>query len=133
MRWFQLHPGIKRWHERVIKSISTRRYVENRFGYRLYIFDRVDTMVPEAVAWVPQSTVAHYINEIWMKVYLEQPDTQVLLQVHDSLAGQFPSSKRSECLEGLACAARSISVPYDDPLVIPFSIKTSMVSWGDCK
>lgn len=132
-RWFAIHPGIKRWHERVIKSISTKRYVENKFGYRLYIFDRVDAMVPEAVAWIPQSTVAHYINRVWMNVYLQHPEIQVLLQVHDSLAGQFPSHKKAECLANLASAARSVVVPYDDPLIIPFSVKTSSESWGGCK
>jgi hypothetical protein len=29
--------------------------------------------------------------------------------------------------------ALEIPVPYDDPLIIPTSLKTSKVSWGDCK
>lgn len=131
-RWFQIHPGIKLWHERIINQLKTKRYVENRFGYRAYYFDRLDSIVPEAVAWGPQSTVAHYINMIWLEVYRQLPEVQVLLQVHDSLAGQIPTHLRDNQLAAISKIASTIVVPYDDPLVIPFRIKTSPISWGDC-
>jgi uracil-DNA glycosylase len=130
--WFGAHPGIKRWHERVKSQVSKFRMVENRFGYRWYIFDRIDSIIPEAIAWVPQSTVSVVINKIWTTIYESIPEAQVLLQVHDSLAGQFPKEVRETCLPKLH-AAGQVTIPYPDPLVIPFSIKTSEVSWGDCK
>lgn len=129
--WFGAHPGIKRWHERVRDQITRRRYIENRFGFRWYIFDRVDAILPEAIAWVPQSTVSVVINKIWIKLYKEVPEAQVLLQVHDSLAGQFDSGL-PETAKRIEQAAKVV-VPYEDPLVIPFSVETSTVSWGDCK
>lgn len=136
--WFGAHPGIKKWHERVINQVTKYRFVENRFGYRWYIFDRVDSIMPEAVAWIPQSTVSVVINRIWKALdpygfdglYRER-NIEVSLQVHDSLAGQFPSPKKVECVaEILRCG--KVTIPYEDPLVIPFSVKTSEVSWGDC-
>lgn len=129
--WFAAHPGIKAWHLRVADQIAKRRFVENRFGYRWYIFDRLDGLLPEAVAWVPQSTVGIVINKIWAAFYRQLPEVQVLLQVHDSLAGQFPTH-RSQHLLPLMREASRITVPYDNPLIIPTGIKTSTVSWGDC-
>ena len=131
LRWFQVRPGIRRWHERTKNYLATRKYVENRFGYRWYIFGRVDSALPEALAWLPQSTVAILINRIWHAIYSQAPDIQVLMQVHDSLAGQFPTSQAATSLAQLKYLSR-IEVPYDDPLVIPTGFKTSEVSWGAC-
>jgi DNA polymerase I-like protein with 3'-5' exonuclease and polymerase domains len=129
--WFGAHPGIKRWHDRVKAQVLSKRYVENKFGYRWYIFDRLDSIIPEAIAWGPQSTVSIVINRIWRRIYSDLPQVQVLLQVHDSLAGQYPNHM-PELRGGIERAAGSIVVPYEDPLTIPFSVKTSEISWGDC-
>lgn len=129
--WFNAHPGVKRWHERVEEQITKRRFVENRFGYRWYIFDRLDTLLPEAVAWIPQSTVGIYINKIWIAFATNIPELQVNLQVHDSLAGQFPTHRRQHILP-LMQEHSKIIIPYETPLIIPTGIKTSEISWGDC-
>ncbi len=129
--WFGAHPGIKDVHTRVEEQIRKRRFVENRFGYRWHIFDRVDGLLPEAVAWIPQSTVGCIVNRIWVNVDSNIPEVQVLAQVHDSLAGQFPAHRKEICVKRLKEEAR-IVVPYDDPLVIPVGIKISDTSWGDC-
>ncbi len=132
-RWFAAHPGILKWHERTKAQLLSRRYVENKYGYRRFYFDRVEGLLSEALAWIPQSTVALTINRIWLKIYQEIPEAQVLLQVHDSLAGQVPTGRAEEVISHIQRAASSIVIPYEDPLVIPFSIKTSTKSWGDCK
>jgi DNA polymerase I-like protein with 3'-5' exonuclease and polymerase domains len=129
--WFGAHPGIEQWHGRVQREISSRRYVENRFNYRWHIFDRIDAILPEAVAWIPQSTVSICINRIWQRIHRDLKDVQVLLQLHDSIPGQFPTSKAAELLPKIREMSR-ITIPYDDPLIIPVSIKTSTISWGDC-
>ena len=131
-RWFQAHPGILAWHERVTRQVLKYRFVENRFGYRWYIFDRIDELLlPAAVAWVPQSTVGIVINRAWLAFHEHLPEVQVLLQVHDSLAGQFPTHRRDYLLPLMRDASR-IVIPYEDPLIIPTGIKTSPISWGDC-
>lgn len=129
--WFAAHPGVRRWHDRTLEQITKRRYVENHFGYRWYIFDRIEGLLPEAVAWIPQSTVSIVINRIWMNIYKQLPEVQVLLQVHDSLAGQFPTHKKAEMLRRIQECSK-IVVPYPDPLIIPTGISTSDVSWGEC-
>jgi DNA polymerase I-like protein with 3'-5' exonuclease and polymerase domains len=129
-KWFGAHPGIEKWHRRVEHDVTHRKWVENAWGYRWYIFGRPEGMLPEALAWIPQSTVAILINRIWKRVYDEMPEVEVTLQVHDSLAGQFPSNL-PDSLERLRNLAR-IPIPYSDPLIIPANPKTSTVSWGDC-
>lgn len=132
-RWFSAHPGIATWHRRTEEMLKSRRYVQNIFGYRRYYFDRIEGLLPEALAWIPQSTVALTINKVWLKVYEELKDVQVLLQVHDSLAGQFPRHLADWCCGRISDIASTVTIPYADPLVIPLGIKTSDESWGDCK
>jgi len=149
--WFGAHPGIKKWHDRISYQINKFRFVENRFGYRWYIFDRVDAILPEAVAWIPQSTVSIVINRIWMALFQNRPegewdlsvdhlwslfhkpawDTQVLLQVHDSLGGQFLTKNKEATMKRILELSR-IVIPYEDPLVIPTGLGTSEVTWGAC-
>jgi DNA polymerase-1 len=131
-RWFGARPGIKQWHDRTLHQIHTQRFVENKFGYRWHIFDRLEQALPAALAWVPQSTVGCYINRIWMNIYEQVPEVEVLIQVHDSLAGQFPLARAEHCLKEIARVSQVV-IPYEIPLVIPVGIKTSQVSWGDCK
>ena len=135
-RWFAIHPGIHAWHRRTEAQLKGKRYVENKFGYRRFYFDRVEGLLPEALAWIPQSTVACLINRIWLNLFnrFGQPgsnEIEILLQVHDSLCGQIPNSMIHLILPDIIKEAK-IAIPYSDPLIIPLGIKTSTKSWGDC-
>lgn len=132
-RWFSAHPGIKEWHRRTEYQLQTSSRVVNKFGFRRIYFDRIEGLLPEALAWIPQSTVGLYINKIWDAVVTQDPRIQILLQVHDSLVWQAPTSVFNECKESFRKIASSIVIPYDDPLVIPVGFKSSELSWGDCK
>lgn len=129
--YFGKYPGIKAWHTRTEEQLRRNRFVTNQFGYRRYYFDRIDGLLPEALAWVPQSSVAIYINKVWHRIHHNLPDVQILLQVHDSLVGQFPTHLKSPMVEALKREAREIAIPYPEPLVIPLGVKTSEISWGD--
>ena len=113
------------------KQLNTRRYVENKFGYRRFYYDRPEGLLPEALAWIPQSTVACVINRAWVNIYKNIPEIQVLLQVHDSLAGQFPTHLTDWAVKKMKEESQ-IVIPYEDPLIIPVGIKISNKSWGDC-
>lgn len=101
--------------------------------------DRITTNTyNEAVAWIPQSSVAILINKVWNKVVgvpefdipAEVPGVDILLQVHDSLVGQFDIDKPYLLDQVLEVA--KIPLPYADPLVIPMGAKVSDKSWGEC-
>jgi DNA polymerase-1 len=130
-RWFARHPGIKRWHERTEHLLLTKRMAINAFGFRRVYLDRVSGLLPEALAWVPQSTVALYINMIWDKWVTHCPEIQVLMQVHDSLVFQLPTHIAQSKVPYLRALAAEIQIPYPDPLVIPVGFKSSESSWGE--
>gem|GEM_PF-2127351 len=130
--YFGKFPGLRKWHDRMKDSVIKKRMVENVFGYRCYFFDRIEgTIFNQAIAWLPQSTVACIINRGYLNIYNNLKEVQVLLQVHDSLAGQFPANQRDWCMKRIQeeCA---IELPYAEPLVIPVGIKSSTSSWGAC-
>ncbi|MDE2103872.1 MAG: hypothetical protein KGL39_41935, partial [Patescibacteria group bacterium] len=129
--YFSRYPGIKKWHQRVEKQLRETKTVSNKFGYRRTYFERTDNILPEALAWIPQSTVGIYIDRVWIAIYENLPEVDILLQVHDSLAGQFPTHLAARCKHDILSLAKEIVVPYDDPLIIPLGIKTSEISWGD--
>lgn len=133
-RWYYgKFPGLRKWQEAVKDSVYKRKMVQNIFGYRCYFFDRIEgTIFNQAIAWIPQSTVACIISRAMKKLHREYPWIQVLLQVHDSLGGQFPTWRQAEA-ELIIQQAVEIELPYASPCTIPAEVHTSPISWGHCK
>ncbi|HEX6824750.1 MAG TPA: DNA polymerase [Nitrospiraceae bacterium] len=134
-RWFGAYPGIKRWHRRVENLLKSKKIAENKFNYRIMFFDRVDGLLPEALAWTPQSTVALVINTIVRRIFdkyetVFDDDVQLLLQVHDSVLTQIRTERLGMHIYLINKMFSEIVVPYDDPLVIPCDCKVSEVSWA---
>jgi hypothetical protein len=131
-RYFMMRPGIKRWHDRTEHSLVTTRSVRNAFGYVCFYFDRVETLLSKALAWVPQSTVGLVINRGLANIDRALPNVDILLQVHDSLDLQTHKSNFPFCIPDIR-KCLTITIPYEDPLIIPVSMKYSTKSWGDCE
>lgn len=130
-RWFEMHPGILDWHRRTNAALLGTRTVRNKFGYRRVYFDRVEGLLPEALAWVPQSSVAILISLMQMAIERELGDkAPILLQVHDSIMGQYRTEDEAIILPAIKRASH-IAIPYDDPLYIPLDLATSTSSWGE--
>jgi len=126
------YSAIRKWQERFVEEIKRTHSVSNKFGYRRHYFGRIDdSTFREAIAWLPQSTVGCLINRIWLNLWDAKGPVEVLLQVHDSLAGQFPAARKDESMDSLRLAGQVV-IPYPSPLIIPIGIKTSEKSWGDC-
>lgn len=131
-RWFSAHPGILEWHRRTEMQLQTTRTVYNMFGYRRFYFERIEGLLPQALAWNPQSTVGIVTNRGLMNIYQDLPQVQLLLQVHDSLVFQIPHNAVGTLLPKIKTALE-IVIPYDDPLIIGVGCEASSRSWGDCK
>lgn len=130
-QWFTAHPKILEWHKRTEYDLLIRKCVENKFGYKRHYFDRVENLLPEALAWIGQSTVAITINHALLAIEENIPEAQMLLQVHDSILLQVPSADVSRLLCPIWRLCH-IPIPYPDPLTIPVTMQTSEKSWGDC-
>lgn len=143
-RWLSLHPGVRRYHDRIRTALATSRTIHNRFGFRRIFYDRIDACFTEALAWIPQSTVA--LNTYYGALQLEnrywphqlapgwspngdRDKEGILLQTHDSVNFQFVN----EFVPGDPEIRKSLEkvIPYDDPLVIPWELKKSERSWGE--
>ena len=130
--YFSRFPKIKLWQDELKNQIFSRRMVENVFGYKFHILERIEgTVINEVAAWIPQSTVAILINHAYRNIFDNLKEVEVLLQVHDSLAGQFPI-ENAKHWETRILEEASIALPYAEPLIIPVGIKTSLQSWGGC-
>lgn len=130
--YYKRHPGLRDWHDRIRFDLQSTRTIYNRFGYRIVYFDRIDTVLPQAVAWGPQSTVALTCFKGALQLQKAMPFVEILLQVHDSLVFQVPF-RHAERYDDFR-RYLSVEVPYpNDPLIIPWGLAKSEVSWGDCK
>ncbi len=129
-RWIGRHPGLGRWHSRIKHQLQLSRTVYNPWGFRRFYFDRLDNVLPQALAWIAQSGVAVTINKAMLRIHHELPEAQLLLQIHDSLLMQVPTGLCPEIFP-VIIEKMQIVVPYKDPLIIPVSLKYSSSSWGE--
>lgn len=131
-RWFTKHPGILDWHRRTERDLQLTRTVKNAWGYKCPFFVRVEQILPEAVAWIGQSTVAISCSKGWDALE-NLPETEPLLQVHDSIVFQYKTATERSTLIAVRKALDEIKVPYPDPMELKWSLKTSRKSWGECQ
>lgn len=129
-RWFEMHPGIKRWHDRTQAFLNGTRTIHNSFGYRRVYFDRIDGVLPQALAWLPQSSIGILISLQHMAIEDACPELKIIMQGHDSIIGEYRTELESELLPRIQ-AALHIAIPYPDPLYIPLELATSTSSWGE--
>ena len=132
--WFTLNPGILDWHTRVEDSISRTRRVGNQFGLSITYFDRPENILPKAIAWVPQSTVAVSCSRGAVQLDAAAPWIQILLQVHDSVVFQVPFHRVSPSTFALIKRHLEVEIPYpNDPLTIPWGMASSERNWAEVK
>lgn len=131
--YFGMCPEIKRWQEDTVDQLENRGYIENPFGYRLWRWDRMSRKLKnEALAWKPQSTVGILINKALVAIDETVPEVELLLQVHDSLVGQFDSFL-GDAMKRKILAAATIPFQCTNELVtVPMGLKVSNTSWGAC-
>lgn len=108
-RYFTAFPSIKKWHNHTIRNVQTTNALWTPLGRKRWFFGRVkeDSVLREAIAHVPQSSIGELLNLILYRVFefmyiqrgtLTLPSGQVipmksvcqlLLQVHDSITVQW--------------------------------------------
>ncbi len=132
-KWLELNPEIAAWHQEVDFLVQRDRGISNPFGYSIRWFDRPHALRNKALAWEPQSVVAEVTYRVRRQVRKNAPYIQPLMQVHDSLVFQVRRSNFGKAVKDLYHITQSIEVPYPDPLIIPWGIKASSKSWGECE
>lgn len=126
-----IHPAIPKWHRRVEDEVVRTRTIRNAFGYRIVYLGRTDDVLPDALAWIGQGTVAIIANKVALNIRHNVPTAILLLQEHDSLVGESIITEWDTTAPLIREQFMRVVVPYPDPLVITPSLKTSAISWGD--
>lgn len=132
-KWLSLHPGIRAWQRQIEYDLQTKRRITNRFGNRIIYLERADNLLPRALAWIPQSTVAGLCSRGALGLSRECPWCEILLQVHDSIVFQIPKARVQP--SGFLAIRRALSlpIPYEDPLFIPWELSLSETNWGSVR
>lgn len=138
--YYTAFPRVKMWQVKTEDQLSRTRFLETPVGRKRYFMswaakDRSETM-REALAFVPQSTVADVLNrgllDLWERLHKVDAAADVLLQVHDEVVVQCRATHvkpvarlMRECLErkvrinGLTCQ-------------IPVDLATGL-NWDECE
>jgi DNA polymerase I-like protein with 3'-5' exonuclease and polymerase domains len=134
-KWFDIHPAIVGWHMKVRNTLQRNRTMVTKWGRKVTYHGRCDdNMWRDALAFVPQSTVADTINRGLINVYENMKGrVRVKSQIHDSLLLQVKDCEYKEDIIKEIERNMLIPIPYTEPLIIPVEAKMSYKSWGDCE
>lgn len=145
-----LHPFLRKWWKDVESTLYRTRTLFNLLGRRRIFYGHIQGTVPEAVAFVPQSTVGDVLNVgflnmegvpcpymvdrgIWDEFREIGPELREygfegLMQIHDAVAGQI-NEKDAE--RALPLIQRAMQIPLRNPrtyedFIIPAEIMADM-------
>lgn len=153
-----LYPGIGKWHRRVDAQLRKTSTIYNIYGYRRFYTDRLENLLPKALAWQCSSAVSITIDrgmkhvfgpnpygvpveimeedrfDPWSGVeYVGLPQVELLMQIHDSIIVQVPEETVDDIVP-VIIKRMEVEIPYPEPLVIPVTVKVGTRekrSWGD--
>ena len=91
-KYFGNFPEIREWQKSTIAEVQTKGYLITPFGRKRRFLGRTwdNSTLREAVAFVPQSLTADYINLGLLRIWKAYPEIRPLMQVHDSLLSEVP-------------------------------------------
>ena len=127
-RYHTIYPAIRQsYHARIKARLSQDRTVENCYGHKCTLMDRIDDrMYKQAYAYGPQSTVATKINKDGLVYVYNNQSTfkcmEVVNQVHDSIVLQVHTKYGWEAISHTLCMLRlslEKPIPWKEPIHIP--------------
>lgn len=148
LAYYNMYPGIKEWHRETAHSLGAKRAFTTPLGRTCTFFDRWgDSLLRKAYAYVPQATVADYLNIGLVKLndYLDEDADDFTIRTVLYLHNDFNSLEKTEELDTIilevpleyipGMVKTAIKFAFDIPITIkgrtftlPVSIKEGM-SW----
>lgn len=123
--YFRAFPAHLRWHAWVENEIKSRGTLINLTGRKRQFWGRRDdsAVLREAIAYDPQGSLADVVNNGMFQVW-QTRICQLLMQVHDAIAVQYPEGEEDEIIPKIH-ALLKYPVPIGDrELIIPYDCKT---------
>lgn len=136
-----LWPNYKRWHQKLLDEVLTKGYLRNPFGRRRDFFARADNassldrLKKEAVAFMPQSTIADAMNGGIAALHAKY-DPHLLwvhCQIHDAL---LFSCRPQDAKKAVRAVCKEIATTLDiggRQCVIPVEVKMTSSRWSAAK
>lgn len=136
--YFDRYPGVKRYMDEMRKVAADQGYVETLHGRRLYLpeihstnFNRRQYAERTAINAPMQGSAADLIKlamiEVDRWVLKNQPDTRIILQVHDELVLEVPEANLQEMEAMIGPLMTGVS-----ELIVPLVVDTGVGNnWKD--
>lgn len=138
-KYLQLHPMLRPWWDDVAYKLRTTHKITTLLGRARTFYGRPDQVLPEAVAFGPQGTVAKALNIGLLRAAADEElgdlGFQILLQVHDAIGYQAPVANTDAVNRRLVDLMR-VDIPIQrrnvDPyyINIPVDVKIGG-NWGE--
>lgn len=99
--YFTAFPGIPEFHSWIATELQVEGKLTTPFGRTRMFWGRRNepSTIREAVAFMPQSLVADYLNKGLLRVFLDRTvPVQLLLQIHDAILIQYPEELENEII-----------------------------------
>ena len=135
-KYFKAFPHIRKWQMWVAREIQSRRRLVTPLGRVRNFWDnpREDASVRAAIAFVPQSTVGDLTSRGLLDIWTNEPDVQILNNIHDAAFGQIPIGREQELLPRIL---KWLTRPVDvvdiwgvrRQMIIPWEAQTGY-NWG---
>jgi DNA polymerase I-like protein with 3'-5' exonuclease and polymerase domains len=130
-----LHTGLTRWWNHTRAELLKSGTLHNLFGRPREFFEYLDSILPEAVAYVPQSTVGDLLNYGFLRCYhdpvLKALGVRYLMQVHDAIGGQVPEEHLAAAMTRMRQLMRiPLLNPRGEEFIVPIEINIGP-SWGE--
>ena len=123
-KYFAAFPEIKDWHGHTKTTLQTKGVLTTPVGFRRQFFGRLseDSTLREAIAFVPQSTIAHLMNtgmwRLWWATITGQLEgVSLLAQIHDAVMFEYDETREKELVPKIL-----------ELLTVPISIKGRVFS-----
>jgi len=127
-------PAIELWHLKIQQQLSKTRTLVTPFGRKRHFFARINrTVLKEAYAYIPQSTVADIMHRALVSLYWSLPEgARIALQIHDSLVVECRADQVEDVIKIMKNALEFPIIVNGKELVIPASFAVGK-DWNSLK
>jgi DNA polymerase I-like protein with 3'-5' exonuclease and polymerase domains/uracil-DNA glycosylase len=132
----KVFPEIKEWHQSVQEQLHRTKMLVTPFGRRRVFLGRIDENVyRKAYAFVPQSTIPHITNLMWLWVAAQKDyDASVLQMGHDALVMAVKTEQLADFVKAYLLTTKGITftIGSRSNLNIPWDAEVGE-RWGSLK
>jgi DNA polymerase I-like protein with 3'-5' exonuclease and polymerase domains len=124
--YYDTYPSFHKWYSWCARQIQLHSTLTTPLGRQRLFFgrDSDDAVIREAIAFIPQSTVADATNVILWRLWNYMPEIELLGQTHDSIDFQCDEGRVGEVISKFKELARVEITWQGKSIVIPIDIAT---------